>query len=222
MTPPDTFLPHALAGETLHLLPDRALLWPAAGTLIVADVHLGKSAAFRRLGVPVPSGCTQADLDRLDALLTATGARRLLVLGDLFHTAPTGDEAAVQGFAALRRAHARRAFTVVAGNHDRAWRTLPADWDIAWHPEALHEAPFVFQHEPRPDARGYALGGHLHPCVRLRGAGDAARLPVFWFAGAVGVLPSFGSFTGGYTVRPSPGDALIAVTPEGLVALRGE
>lgn len=215
MTP----LVHTQAGETLHLLADRALWWPRASTLIVADVHLGKSAAFRRLGVPVPSGATQHDLARLDALLNQTDAQRLLVLGDLFHTAPTTTESAAEGFADLRAAHAQRQFTVVAGNHDRAWRKLPVAWQVDWLTAALHEPPFVFQHEPMPDARGYALGGHIHPCVRLKGGGDSARLPVFWFGRDVGVLPSFGSFTGGYNVRPAVGDALIAVTPHGLAKL---
>jgi len=208
-----------VAGEALQALPDRALHWPRARTLIVADVHLGKSAAFRRLGVPVPSGATQADLARLDVLLTAIDAERLLVLGDLFHTAPLAGEAAVTGFAALRAAHRHRRFMVIAGNHDRAWRALPQDWDMTWHTQALHEPPFVFQHAPGPDARGYALGGHIHPCVRLKVAGDAARLPVFWFGANVGVLPSFGSFTGGYNVQPARGDVLVAVTPHGLARL---
>lgn len=219
MTLPPQSLIHTQAAEILHLLPDRALWWPRASTLIVADVHLGKSAAFRRLGVPVPSGSTQADLARIDALLVATDAQRLLVLGDLFHTAPTAGEVAIEGFAALRAQHAQRQFAVVAGNHDRAWRKLPSGWRIDWLTTALHEPPFVFQHEPQADVRGYALGGHIHPCVRLRAAGDSARLPVFWFGHEVGVLPSFGSFTGGYAVRPQAGDVLIAVTPHGLVKL---
>ena len=210
---------HLLAGEPVQLLPERALFWPRASTLIVADVHLGKSASFRRLGVPVPSGATQADLALLDTLLTRTDAARLLVLGDLFHTAPTVSEAATTGFAALRARHAQRQFTVVAGNHDRAWRRLPAEWQVQWLTSTLHEPPFVFQHEPGADARGYALGGHIHPCVHLRGGGDSARLPVFWFGAAVGVLPSFGSFTGGYTVRPAKEDVLVAVTPHGLAKL---
>lgn len=214
-----TTLIHTQSGETLHLLPDRAIYWPRTATLIVADVHLGKAAAFRRLGVPVPAGATQHDLARIDTLLTACNAQRLLVLGDLFHTAPVAGEAAIEGFAALRVAHAQRQFTVVAGNHDRAWRQLPSEWHIQWLTAALHEPPFVFQHEPLADARGYALGGHIHPCVRLRGGGDSARLPVFWFGANVGVLPSFGSFTGGYTVRPAAGDVLIAVTPDGLAKL---
>src|SRR4051812_6702373 len=70
-----------LAGEAVELLPQRALYWPAQQTLFVADVHLGKAAAFRAGGVPIPRGTTANDLDRLSMLITVTGARRLIVLG---------------------------------------------------------------------------------------------------------------------------------------------
>lgn len=210
-----------IAGERLQLLADRALFWPRAQTLIVADVHLGKGAAFRRAGVAVPSGATQADLERLDALLAATQAQRLLVLGDLFHARVSADEPAIAAIDAFRARHAALAIDVIRGNHDRGVERLPARWNLRWVESSLHEPPFVFAHAPTPDARGYVLCGHVHPVVRLRTRSDALRLPVFWFddAARVGLLPSFGGFTGGYEVRPQPRDRVVAVTPDGLVAL---
>ncbi|CAN5366364.1 hypothetical protein BH10PSE17_BH10PSE17_35830 [soil metagenome] len=47
------------AGERLELLPERAIWWPGERTLLIADVHFGKGAAFRALGVPVPRGTTR-------------------------------------------------------------------------------------------------------------------------------------------------------------------
>src|SRR5690606_41933465 len=73
------------AGERLHLLPERAVWWPAAGVLLVADVHLGKAATFRRLGQPVPAGTTAANLRRIEALSVRLAASRLVVLGDFLH-----------------------------------------------------------------------------------------------------------------------------------------
>ena len=62
-----------LLGETqAELLPGRAIFLPQSKTLIVADLHLGKSATFRKRGLPVPEGTTKSDLDRLAALLKAT------------------------------------------------------------------------------------------------------------------------------------------------------
>ncbi len=67
----------SLAGESVELLAERALYWPRTRTLLVADVHLGKAAAFRAGGVPVPRGATASDLARLGALVARTGAGRL-------------------------------------------------------------------------------------------------------------------------------------------------
>ena len=53
----------ALCGEQVELLALRALHWPRERTVFVADVHLGKAAAFRAGGVPLPRGSTAADLD---------------------------------------------------------------------------------------------------------------------------------------------------------------
>ena len=43
-------LPIELAGEPMLLHAQRALIWPRRATLLVADVHLGKSDLLRRHG----------------------------------------------------------------------------------------------------------------------------------------------------------------------------
>jgi metallophosphoesterase superfamily enzyme len=52
------------AGQTMCLLPQRALYLPAHETLLVADVHW-QSRELRAQGVPVPES-TAATLARLD------------------------------------------------------------------------------------------------------------------------------------------------------------
>lgn len=211
-----------IANETLTACADRALWWPRERTLIVADMHLGKAAAFRRAGVAVPSGATAADLARLDVLIAEHAPQRLLVLGDLFHTQLSFDEPAVAAIDAFRAQHAQLQISVIQGNHDRQIERLPAAWRLEWISGALHQPPFVFAHEPAADPRGTVLAGHIHPVVRLQSRRDSARLPVFWFRHrqAIGVLPAFGSFTGGWPVAPEQGDTVIAVTPDGLVPIQ--
>ena len=53
------------AGATLWLLPSGAVWWPAAQTLFAADLHLGKGAAFRAQGQPVPAGSSAQTLAQL-------------------------------------------------------------------------------------------------------------------------------------------------------------
>jgi uncharacterized protein len=55
-----------VAGEVLELRPERPAYCPARKALLVADLHIGKSAAYRHGGIPVPDPSFH-DLDRLSA-----------------------------------------------------------------------------------------------------------------------------------------------------------
>ncbi len=208
-----------LCGERVSLHPERALHWPAAGTLFVADVHLGKAAAFRAGGVPLPRGSTQADLARLSSLLASTGAARLVVLGDFLH-ARAGRVAALDAsFKAWRATHAPLQVVLVRGNHDDRAGDPPSDWgiDVVAEPHLL--APFLACHIPMTPPTGYALCGHVHPGVFLRGTADTERLPCFVLGARRAILPAFGSFTGLATVTPGAGERLVAVAGHQLFAL---
>lgn len=209
----------ALAGATAQLWSGRALSLPAFSTLLVADAHLGKAAAFRRLGVPVPRGTTAAALERLDALLAASGATRIVFLGDLLHAkqgrAP-GTEAAV---AAWRERHAALDLVLVRGNHDRHAGDPPTAWGVRCVDEPFALGPFALCHHPQPVPGAYALAGHLHPGVVVGHGRERLRLPCFHFGPDVGVLPAFGEFTGLHTVQPAPGDAVAVVAGDAVRAL---
>ncbi|HET7136231.1 MAG TPA: metallophosphoesterase, partial [Casimicrobiaceae bacterium] len=111
-------MPTSLCGERVVLHAARALSWPREKTLFVADVHLGKGAAFRAGGIPLPRGTTANDLRRLDALIAESGASRLVVLGDFLH-AKAGRVAALStAFVAWRARHATLDVVLVRGNHD--------------------------------------------------------------------------------------------------------
>jgi DNA ligase-associated metallophosphoesterase len=194
----------AVRGETLHLMPERAAFWPATRTLIIADVHWGKAATFRSAGVPVPGGGTADDLARLDSALERTCARRLLVLGDLFHA--RAGRIATRTLATLRAWRERTAgleITLVRGNHDRHAGDPPSDLRINCVDAPAHAPPFVLRHEPAPSPEGYVLAGHVHPGAALRGRGRRReRLPCFVMDADTMVLPAFGGFTGLATVEP--------------------
>lgn len=201
-----------LRDEPLLLLPERAAYRPRTATLLVADPHFGKPAAFRAAGLPVPGGSTAAALARLDAALRETAARRVVFLGDFFHARASRTPATLDALRAWRDGHPALELTLVRGNHDRHAGDPPAELGIHCVDEPLHEPPFALSHHPAPVPGAYALAGHLHPAVRLRGAArQRERLPCFWFGAEVGVLPAFGEFTGAADVHPNPGDDVYVV-----------
>jgi len=211
-----------VAGERLVLLAERAALWERASTLLVADAHWGKAAAFRAGGIAVPGGTTAGGLARLTAALERTGARRLVFLGDLLHARTGRAPATLATVRAWRERHARVEMLLVRGNHDRGAGDPPPELGIECVDPPLAEAPFVLAHHPEPAAGGYVLAGHLHPGVRLAGAGrQRERLPCFWFGAGVGVLPAAGDFTGLAEVRPAPGDRVFVVAGSEVVEVGG-
>jgi len=207
-----------IAGEEIYLLPERALWWPNASTLIVADLHWGKASTFRATGIPIPIGTTSDDLARLDSALIRTGARRMVVLGDLFHA--KAGRIASHTLAELRRWRSLAApveILLVRGNHDRHAGDPPSDLKINCVNAPAFVPPFVFRHEPVPQGDAYGLAGHVHPGITLVGRGlQRETLPCFLIGQTGALIPAFGSFTGCGTVEPGPGDRAF-VTVEGEV-----
>lgn len=210
-----------LVGERVLLLAERALAWPAAGALIIADAHWGKAASFRAAALAVPEGATAADLARLDAALARVGARRLVILGDLFHNAASLAPAVVAAVAAWRERNSALEITLVRGNHDARAGDPPAAWDFACVDEPYALGPFALCHYPDTAAEGYVLAGHLHPAVALAGPGrQRERLPCFLAGPRRMVLPAFGSFTGAATVRPAADERVYVVAGEEVVEIK--
>jgi uncharacterized protein len=203
------------------LLAERALFWSRTGTLVAADLHWGKAATFRAAGIPVPVGATSDDLSRLDAALFRTCARRLIVLGDLFHA--KAGRIATQTLAELRRWRALRdelEIMLVRGNHDRHAGDPPDDLRINCVNAPAFVPPFVLRHEPAPSNEGYTLAGHLHPGIVLAGPGlQRERLPCFWLTPRGAVLPAFGSFTGSASVVPGPEDRIFVVADQEVIGV---
>lgn len=210
-----------LRGQRMRLFAERAVFWEENRTLIVADAHLGKPSVLRAQGVPVPPGTAREDLERLGRLLQQTRARRILFLGDLFH-APLdpSDTGLCSRFVRWRNVRPEVRLVLIAGNHDPAAAQIPAAFGIDTVAPSLSEGPFWFSHRPGTAAAGYNLAGHVHPAVRLRGAGRwSETLPCFVFGSSGGMLPAFGSFTGNATVRPTTDDRIYVIAADEVVPL---
>lgn len=176
-----------LCDVALVALPSGALHVPGASLLVVSDLHFGKSDRMaRRGGTLLPPYETRATLARLDAELGATGARRVICLGDSFDDTLACDALEDSDRLWLLRLMAGREWTWILGNHD------PAPMGIGGtHLAETHVAGLTFRHIAT--AGQAEVSGHYHPKVRLAGRAhrcflvDASRL----------VMPAFGAYTGG-------------------------
>jgi len=217
-TAPTHVLTLPVAGTDLVARGDRTLFWPDRKTLLAADVHLGKDAAFRAKAVPVPLGSTRSDLRRLSHALAETGAERLVVLGDLFHGASGMTTDTVDAVMEWREAHRSLKILLIRGNHDRNAGPFPARLDLIERAAPVRIDPFAYCHRPETSAQGYVLCGHIHPAVKLRGpGGDQMRLPCFHRRRDALILPAFGEFTGSHTIAPGSNETVYAVVDGDVV-----
>jgi len=206
---------HPLLGQTLKLLPQKALIWEEKQTLILSDLHLGKVTHFRKSGIGLPSDVEQVNLDNLSQLMLNHKVNRVLLLGDLFHSQYNHQW---EAFSEFINTFSDIAFILVKGNHDILPESCYTSARLTIYTHELIEKPFAFTHEPADDLDGYNVCGHLHPAIKLYGQGlQSMRLPCFHFTETRLVLPAFGAFTGCMTIKPGEGDNVYGIAEENVI-----
>ncbi|WP_294540629.1 ligase-associated DNA damage response endonuclease PdeM [uncultured Rhodoblastus sp.] len=188
-------------GHKIALRPSGALYFPDLALLAVADLHLGKATHFSALGRFLPPYEADATLEKLDREAQATGARKILLLGDTFHSALVGQDP--QFLPRIVDSISRRAPALfVAGNHDRTLarmlKNLGLDLHDSWR---LGEpTPLLLLHQPTASQEAQIFG-HFHPCATVSTRAGRQRRRCFVVGQNHIVMPSFGSLTGGLDVE---------------------
>ena len=205
---------------TLH--PYGAMFWRSKAWLMLSDLHLGKAAHFRKAGLPLPEGSDEQTLARLDELIAHFAPKRVVIIGDLFHSAHNN---AWEPFHAWCKRQAAE-LHLVLGNHDRLAERRYREAGLHTHATGLVEMPFILEHET-PVAMGgfgmiHVICGHTHPGIVLQGqANQSLRLPCFLVGPQVTLLPAFGMSTGLFTVKPTPAHRVFACTDKAVLDVTG-
>ncbi|MDX1640738.1 MAG: ligase-associated DNA damage response endonuclease PdeM, partial [Balneolaceae bacterium] len=154
--------------QTWELLPEKAVYWKEEKTLIITDLHIGKSGHFRKSGIAAPSTINAKNLERLGKLIQNHQPTNLLILGDLFHSKANREwlefEEWLENFADLD-------IQLVTGNHDLLHQSFYESASITVH-EILEMDGFLFVHDPydlnEPSSTSIVVAGHIHPGISLK------------------------------------------------------
>ena len=191
------------------LLAAHAAFLEKSSTLVVADIHLGKSATFRSRGIPVPEGDSQADLETLSRLILETKPARLVIAGDLVH-AKDGMSSHVLDVFREWLEGIRIPVILTEGNHDRTARLFE-------HPLPIETVPSFeidglrITHDPAElPADQPGIAGHLHPGIRLPESPRRSLHSPFFFLRHPHhlILPAFSKFTGLHIMKPKKKDGI--------------
>lgn len=172
-----------------------ALFWEQESVLVVSDLHLEKGSSFAARDVLLPPYDTMATLCRLAAVVARHDPRMVIALGDSFHDRVAHERLSAQDRETIAALQARRDWIWISGNHDPA---LPRDIGGVVASEVAI-GPIVFRHEPT-GAFG-EIAGHLHPKARVATRGGAVERRCFACDGERAVMPAFGAYAGGLSIR---------------------
>ncbi len=183
-----------IKNEFLTLTNQRAIYWEKQNALILSDIHIGKTAHFRRHGIPMPDEILQKDLERLKTLIVNFQINQLLIVGDLFHAEINSD---MLTFKSWLSQFEELNLVLIKGNHDRQSKQLMEDLNIEVVTELI-VGPFRLIHEClNDDPRYFTISGHMHPGVLIKGKGkQKLKLPCYQIASSQLILPAFSLFTG--------------------------
>ncbi|MDZ7850857.1 MAG: metallophosphoesterase [Halodesulfurarchaeum sp.] len=180
---------------------DRAVWLPERGTLVLADVHLGRARSSR---VDLPIGSHANILERLDALLDRHDAEQVVIAGDLVHDFDSVSLTVAETVAEIVDLVEDRDadLVVTAGNHDTGLDRVTSIETVDGY-RIDRETVVHHGHEiPETEASRYIIG-HDHPAITIEGSRRPCYLncPDQYEGCSVLVLPAFSRVAVGTTVN---------------------
>jgi uncharacterized protein len=182
-----------IQNEVFTLTNQRAVFWKKENALILSDLHIGKTAHFRKNGIPLSNRMMKNDLDRLSFLIEYFQPEKLIVVGDLLHA---GNNSDVDEFCRWKDQYPTLKFYLIEGNHDRMTEALDKKLCLDFKHHLLQIGPIVFLHDHDKKKSQFQITGHIHPGIILNSTVKKIRLPCFVKTSGQLLLPAFSEFTG--------------------------
>lgn len=186
-----------LGGRPVRADISGALYLPDAGTLIVADLHLGKGARFAAQGTLLPPYDTQATLRSLSAAIARHRPKCVVCLGDSFDDIAGDRRLTDIEIDNLLRLTGQYEWVWVSGNHD----PLPATRAGGRTEPEIEIDGILLRHEASLESEGIEISGHFHPKARVSARGRTQSRRCFVIGKRRIVMPAFGAYAGGLDVR---------------------
>jgi len=207
-------IPHCIHQNSFLLSSEKCIFWEEKKTLILSDLHFGKTGHFRKSGIAVPQDAFKEDMQRFVSLLQNYKPNNVIVIGDMFHSHDNKEHAL---FLKWRKDFEQLNIQLVMGNHDilhKKWYS-DAGIELLEGCHAMNEICFVHDIEDTEMEEGkYYFSGHVHPGISISsGPRQSVHLPCFYFTKQYAVLPAFGKFTGTYPIKPKRGENVFAIMP---------
>ncbi|HLY69317.1 MAG TPA: ligase-associated DNA damage response endonuclease PdeM [Puia sp.] len=220
--------PHQFTIQKQHLWlsAERCIFWEEERSLIVSDLHFGKTGHFRKSGIAIPQNIFKEDLQRLVAQIQHFQPKHLIVVGDFFHSNANKE---LELFQKWRNDFPHLSIHLVKGNHDILHNDWYSSCQINLKEKEMKISEFTFIHDiasrisvnDKQSTFNYYFSGHIHPGIRISGVGKQSLcFPCFYFSEKYAVLPAFSYFTGVAIIVPRENENVFAIVKNKLVQIQ--
>lgn len=204
-----------IADQNFLLHPSGAAYWKEEQTLLLADIHFGKVAHFRKHGAAIPMHADQHNYEKLYETLKYFKPKKVYFLGDLFHSSLNNSWSTFESWVTKQTEN----FTLITGNHDiiaaHKFEAIGIQVIEEWKCQNFH-----LSHHPIDNPTAFNICGHVHPGIRMQGDGkQQLRLRCFYKSSNQLILPAFGAFTGKHIIRPISGDEIFVIAEQSVIPI---
>jgi hypothetical protein len=175
--------------------------------LVIGDLHIGLEQELFSRGVRLAS-CTERMKKQILELLGETGAKKLIVLGDLKHKIASVSSQEAREIPSFLKALSERAeLVLVLGNHDGGLKPFLTEFTVHDAKGFVYERHCLIHGSAKPSAEELKccdgiIASHWHPVYEFNDPLGGRRTEKVWVqAKALGkpmlIMPSFNPLLGG-------------------------
>ncbi|MDC3100870.1 ligase-associated DNA damage response endonuclease PdeM [Pelagibacteraceae bacterium] len=181
--------------EEFYAYPNKSLYWKRLNTLIVSDLHIGKSISYAKNKQFLPPYDTKEILNELFVSLDKIKPRNLIIVGDLLHDVFSTLSLKHQDHKNFNQYMDNTDFIWIKGNHDK---NIQIEGFKNFTKYKINK--FLFTHIPI-ETSSFQICGHYHPKVKISHRGKTIFKTSFVHNEKIFILPSFGILTGGLDIN---------------------
>ena len=174
------------------------IYWPRLMTIILSDLHLGKSMFWARHGKFLPPYDNLETLSKLKKVLRKFQISKIIFLGDVFHDDSGYESLEPETIQILNEILCNYEIIFIAGNHDLNI-SIPKIKIL----KNYTKDSIIFSHYPSTNVseKKAQIFGHFHPKISVKISGRVISKKCFVIDKKKILLPSFGNYTGGLDIN---------------------
>ena len=177
-----------------------ALFIKQTRTLLIADLHIGKSTSININGGIIPEYDNLETLNNLDKVIDKYRPTKVISLGDNFHDNFSIMNISSSNLKKINKITKKADFLWINGNHDD--NMIGKEKVGGLFLKTFHDTQFMYTHKKsNKDLSKYEFSGHYHPKVSLKVNNSKFYYKCFILSRKFCILPSFGYYTGGLDVN---------------------